>query len=118
MHHWKQIKRFNERVATLGTQAFGSIWTFWAFFAWGLLGMLPWLSSDVKNLVLLISSAWIQLWALPLLAVGSSVLNRASEKRAKEDHTILHDEIKLLREEMAVLQEIRQLLETITNPSK
>ena len=110
----RHVKRFNERVARLGTEAFGSIWTFWAFFTWGLLGMLPWLSADVKNLVLLISSAWIQLWALPLLAVGSSVMNRASEKRAKEDHKILHDEIKLLREEMAVLQEIRSELQTIT----
>jgi len=74
------MKSLNDKLATWGTKAFGSMWAFYLFFIWGLLGMLPFFPDKFKALVLLISSAWVQLWALPLLSVGSSVLNRASER--------------------------------------
>ena len=83
---------FNEKVAVLGTKVFSSIWTFYAFFIWGLLGMMPGLPKAFTDIVLLVSSAWIQLFALPLIAVGAVVLNRASEQRAAEDHMILRSE--------------------------
>lgn len=95
------ITRFNEKVAVFGTKWFGSMPIFWLFFTWGILGMLPFLPASFKSLVLLISSAWIQLWALPLLAVGTSILNKSSEKRAREDHETLkkqYEEVKAMQE--------------------
>jgi hypothetical protein len=92
------LSRFNEKVAVFGTKWFGSMPVFWLFFAWGILGMLPFLPNSFKSLVLLISSAWIQLWALPLLAVGTAILNKASERRAKEDHETIRKQYAEIKE--------------------
>jgi len=94
----KAITKFNEKVAVIGTKWFGSMPMFWLFFVWGLLGMVPWLPKSFQNTVLLVSSAWIQLWALPLLAVGTAVLSKSSERRAKEDHDILRKQFEEVKE--------------------
>ena len=96
--------RFNEALAARGTLLFGSMWTFYAFFVWGLLAFVPALA-QWKDIILLISSAWIQLWALPLLMVGGVVLNRASEKRAAEDHEVIRQEFDLLKSNQRQIQE-------------
>lgn len=115
-----RFDRLNERLAMWGTKAFGNMWAFYIFFVWGILGMLPWLNDSFRNLVLLISSAWIQLWALPLLAVGNSVLNKSSEKRATEDHRLIKSEFDTIKSilesqnvEMATNKEILDLLKKI-----
>ena len=79
----------------------------------------------------MVRSEWIQIWALPLLAVGNSVLNRASEKRAKQDHQMLKTQLDLMQKDMVRdvkrdtdaltfeintskrLENIEQLLETL-----
>lgn len=99
------FKKINEKIALWGTQAFGSMWAFYLFFTWGLLGMLPWVPSNFKTVVLLISSAWIQLWALPLLAVGNVVSNRASEKRAKQDHEMIKAQFEMMKKDLLTDQE-------------
>lgn len=103
----------NQKIAVSGTRVFGSIWAFYAFFIWGLLGMMPFLPPYFKNFVLLVSSAWIQLWALPLLAVGNSVLNRTSEKRAKQDHETLKAQFLELKDLQKDNDIILQKLENI-----
>ena len=94
----KAITKFNEKVAVIGTKWFGSMPMFWLFFVLGLLGMVPWLPKSFQNTVLVVSSAWIQLWALPLLAVGTAVLSKSSERRAKEDHDILRKQFEEVKE--------------------
>ena len=112
-----RLIQFNESVAMGGTKVFGSMWTAYAFCLWGLLGMLPGLPKAFTDLVLLVSSAWIQLWALPLIMVGGIVLNRASEARAAEDHAAILEELQLMHEahegigeELASAKEERALL--------
>lgn len=117
-----RIHRFNEHIALMGTNAFSTMWMCWSFMLWGLLGMLPGVPSDFKNFVLLVSSAWIQLWALPLIAVGNMVSNRASEKRAKEDHRVLLAQFSILQQEhadrkaeMTLMRKEMALLHVIVN---
>ncbi|BDU75075.1 hypothetical protein [Mesoterricola sediminis] len=110
----RRLRAFNERVARLGTEAFSSIWAFYAFLVWGLLGMLPGVNAAFKEFVLLVSSAWIQLWALPLLMVGNAVLNKAGERRAMQDHQMLLAELKLLKRQMAELHALHgEILELV-----
>ena len=95
---WSQrINGFNEAVARRGTEAFSSIWAFYLFMVWGLLGLLPRIPSGFKEFVLLVSSAWIQLWALPLLMVGNAVLNKAAVRQAHSDHQMLIAELQLMK---------------------
>ncbi len=107
-----RIIALNERIAARGTTVFGSMWAFYVFFVWGLLAFVPQLK-QYKDTILLISSAWIQLWALPLLMVGGIVLNRASEKRAEEDHETIRQEFEIVKEHQHALhQEILQAKKT------
>lgn len=114
------VSRFNERVAVLGTRWFSSMWTFYVFFFLGLSVVLPILPDGAKAVILLTSSAWLQLFSLPLLSVGNSVMNKASERRAKQDHEILQkqvDEIRIIQEaahrDMIANVEMNHKLDTI-----
>lgn len=120
-----KIKDYNNKIALYGTKVFGNMWAFYIFFIWGLLGMLPFIPQSFKNLVLLISSAWIQLWALPLLAVGNSVLNKASDKRSQEQYKLIKEDFKLQSKELEKIEslqielsEINKKLELLLNKKK
>lgn len=113
MRSW--ISRLNEQIAVIGTKAFSSPWTLYAFFIWGLLGLLPFLPKEFTGLVLLVSSAWIQLFSLPLLAVGNAVLNRESERRAIQDHRMLTLELTELKDMQKDNEEILKKLDQIEN---
>lgn len=82
---------FNNRLAVAITKAFGSIWAFYALIAW----MLLWMGFATAGVwlfahdpypfpFLLFCSNLVQLWALPVLAVGQSVLSRKAELQADE----------------------------------
>ena len=103
---WKKIGKFNERTAVFGTKIFSNMYTFWIFVVWGSLPLVPGIPQAYRDLVVAISSALIQLAALPLLGVGAIVLNRAAERRAKEDHAMLHGEFAAQNEELVHLKHI------------
>lgn len=97
----KRVDGFNERMAVVGTQAFSSAWTVYAFIALGSIPLIPAFASLAPT-ILLISSCLIQLASLPLIAVGNKILSRASEQRAAQDHQQimeLHAEIRQRQEE-------------------
>ena len=103
----------NDRLAVLGTKVFGSMVTFWVFFFWGLITMVPWVPGGFKQFALLVSSAWLQLFALPLLAVGASVLNKSTERRAKQDHESLKQELAIQRQDFKLQQDEMKKLNRI-----
>ncbi len=53
------------------------------------------------------SSAWVQLWALPLLMVGNNVNSRASDRQAKETHDAVMTE---LTEMKGIINDLHALL--------
>ena len=91
--------KINKTLAKYVTLAMGSMWCAYALFA---LALIPLEWPSTMQVVTYISSAVIQLVALPIIMVGNQVLSEASEKRAKQDHAMLmesHAEIhELLRE--------------------
>lgn len=110
-----RVANLNERVAASSTVWFGSMWTTYLFFLYGFLPLFPALKPYQGQF--LYWGSWIQLWALPLLMVGGIVLNRATERRAAEDHETLMlelDEIKALKDDMDALKqsldEIKQVI--------
>ncbi|TQF04749.1 hypothetical protein E6W39_24150 [Kitasatospora acidiphila] len=109
-----RASKFNERLAVRATRSFGTMWAFYVFTAYGL---LPLLFPKAINSLLYWSNV-VQLVALPLLAVGQSVLGRAAERQARETHDavledrrLLRDELKLLRGLVAELHPTTQLQE-------
>src|SRR5512135_178084 len=82
---------FNGRLAKLITKSFGSMWMFYALVGW----MALWMALASAGLwffrfdrypftFLLFLSNLVQLWALPVLAVGQRVLSQASDKQAAQ----------------------------------
>ena len=108
-----RLGKFNQKLAVWGTDVFSSMGAFWLFLVWGLLGVIPWFPDAFKQFVLLISSAWIQLWALPLIAVGSALRNKASERRATQDHQILMSELAMMKRNQNAHQRTIALLEEV-----
>lgn len=97
-----RISGFNERLAVRATRAFGSMWTTYAFFAYG---FLPVLLPGAMTALLYWSNT-VQLWSLPLLMVGQAVLGRAAERQAKETHDAVIEELSLIREERTQLAQL------------
>jgi len=84
---------FNGWLAALITRAFGSMWAFYVLvfwmFAWMFLASIGfWIFQYDKYpfTFLLFLSNLVQLWALPVLAVGQQVLSRASDKQALQTY--------------------------------
>jgi uncharacterized membrane protein len=84
---------FNGWLAAGITKGFGSMWAFYVLvlwmFAWMFLASIGfWIFRFDKYpfTFLLFLSNLVQLWALPVLAVGQQVLSRASDKQALQTY--------------------------------
>ena len=80
-----RIKHLNEWVAIRGVAIFGNIWTAYLFFFYG---FLPFLFPS-QQIPLLYWSNTVQLWSLPLLMVGTNLLNRKYEIQAQRQYTMI-----------------------------
>jgi len=84
---------FNGWLAAAITRGFGSMWAFYILvfwmFAWMFLasaGVSIFSFDKYPFTFLLFLSNLVQLWALPVLAVGQQVLSRASDRRALQTY--------------------------------
>ncbi len=84
---------FNGRLGLFITNAFGSMWMFYVLVIWmfgwmilATLGVGLFRKDPYPFTFLLFLSNLVQLFALPILAVGQQVLNRASEKQAEQTY--------------------------------
>lgn len=81
----KKLQRFNEWVALHMTLVFGSMLTTYIFMFYGFMPLF--FPSQEVNL--LYWSNTIQLWSLPLLMVGTNLLNRSSERQNQRQYELV-----------------------------
>ena len=96
------LTKSNDTIALKMTIAFGSIWCVYAFTVFSL---VPLLAPSLQDKLLYISNC-IQLIALPALMVGSAILARSSDQRARNDHEALREILKDVHEELAILKQM------------
>lgn len=94
------LAKSNDAIAMRMTIVFGSIWCVYAFTVFSL---VPLVAPGVENTLLYVSNC-IQLIALPALMVGSAILARGAEERARSDHDALTEILNDVREELATLK--------------
>lgn len=94
------LAKSNDAIATRMTIAFGSIWCVYAFTVFSL---VPLAAPGAENTLLYVSNC-IQLVALPALMVGSAILARGADERARSDHDALVEILNDVREELATLK--------------
>lgn len=101
------------RLAAWGTQKFGTMGAFYAFVVYGALGAI----FTAYQATLLYWSNWVQLWSLPLLAVGSAVLgvglNKMMKRQFDDVETILHEQDQVAQHLAAQDEKILAILERI-----
>ena len=100
---------FNRKFALKATAIFGSMATFYAFCVWACLPLIPTLSKQ-KDLILYISSGFIQLVALPLILVGQNIMNALSEKRAERTLVTVENTSKSLEQIVKDLGNVNTIL--------
>jgi len=103
---------FNGRLAVFITNKFGSMWTFYLLAIW----MFGWIALSTAGFwlfkkdpypftFLLFLSNLVQLFAMPILAVGQQILGRAADKQAEQTYKDAEAILKLQ-------DEIRNLITT------
>jgi len=85
---------FNEWVALHLGEFFSSMLCFWSF---NFIAILPFIWPSSLQIAQYISSGYLQLVALPLLAVVTRLTGRAAEARAQADHLAIMGEVETLK---------------------
>jgi hypothetical protein len=93
------ISRLNDLLATRVTILVGTMWAFYAFVIFGLTPLV-WPEHEEQ---ILYWSNFLQLVFLPVITVGTAIMNRATEARAASDHKKIRKEFKILKETHAEL---------------
>ena len=114
------MKKLNDILAKRATLIFGTMWTFYIFFLYGLLPLIPVLAPYESQIFYW--SGWVQLWALPLLMVGQNVMGQAAEQRAIETHDAVIFELSIVKEELILAREehdeLKQIMAQIHKQTK
>ena len=99
----------NEWIALKLGGFLGSMLAFWCF---NLIALLPFVWPASLPIAQYISSGYLQLVALPLLAVVTILTGRAAETRAQADHLAIMGEVETLRIIQTEQHELLQLFKS------
>ncbi len=94
------VSRADERLALAATAGFGTMAATWASLAWAL---LPIAFHALQPVVFYVSSGVVQLVALPLLMVGQNLQGEVTERRDRETHDAVMEELAEVRAIVAAL---------------
>ena len=94
----KWLRALNEWLALKLSAGFSSMATFWAF---NILTFVPLAFPSLLAIVQFISSGYLQLVALPLLAVSNALTFKMTEARAQQDHIAIMAEMEMLKSLLA-----------------
>ncbi|MCQ6282609.1 hypothetical protein JN080_26225 [Bacillus sp. EB600] len=83
----------------------------WAFYLFLLYSLLPLFFPQSMDKLLYWSNV-IQLITLPLLAVGTSILGKNADERARQDHKAIMEELETIKKKYQEIQVIRQNVDT------
>lgn len=90
----QKITKINDKIAMNVTVVFGTMWTTYLFFLYGLLPVFFPQHMDK----LLYWSNTVQLWSLPLLMVGTNLLGRDAERRNQEMYDMIKEQLEEMKE--------------------
>ena len=98
----RKIKESNEWIALHVTMIFGTMWIAYIFFFYGFMPIF-----FPKYIVqLLYWSNTVQLWSLPLILVGTNLLNKSFNRKINQMHDKIDAMYKMIQEEMQELKDI------------
>jgi hypothetical protein len=109
-----RVTQINNWIAVRLTLIFGTMWTAYLFF---LYGFLP-LFFPTQKVTFLYWSNTVQLWSLPLILVGTNLLNRSSTLQAQRQYEMVQ-RIDAMAQELHLMMETQAtVLETLMDLSQ
>ena len=116
--HPNPIVRFNARFGLGITVVVGTMWCAYVFAAVALIS-LPDNWHSTQNLILWISSSFLQLVLLPIIIVGQNIQARAADKRAEDTYNdadaVLHEAEQIQQHLAAQDAQIEKILGTLSS---
>ncbi|MDE3085795.1 MAG: DUF1003 domain-containing protein [Acidobacteriota bacterium] len=113
LHHPNPFVRFNARFGLRITVIVGTMWCAYAFASIALIS-LPSNIHSTQNLILWISSSFLQLVLLPIIIVGQNIQAATADKRAEETYqdadAVLHEARQIQKHLIAQDEQIAQIL--------
>lgn len=92
------FNQMNRALAAKITSVVGTMECAYLFAALALISLPAAASAGLATLIAWIAQTFLQLVLLPLIMVGSDVLNERVEERARADHETLLEELRLLKD--------------------
>jgi type VI protein secretion system component VasK len=116
LHHPNPMVRFNARFGLAITIVVGTMWCAYVFAAIALVS-LPDNIHSKQELILWISSSFLQLVLLPIIIVGQNIQARASDKRAEDTYkdadAVLHEALQIQAHLKAQDAEIDRIVQMV-----
>jgi len=124
IHGAGEIGRFNSWLAVHITRAVGTMWAAYLFVLIALVSFPEALSAFLRGDTVVgiawLSQSFLQLILLPIIIVGQNVISASQDARAEADHltlTTLHainvQQLKMLEQQQAMLQQQREILDLL-----
>jgi hypothetical protein len=115
------VERFNSRVGLVITVVVGTMWAAYLFAAIALIS-LPDNVHKTQDLILWISSSFLQLVLLPIIIVGQNIQAKAADKRAeatyKDADAVLHEAMQIQEHLEAQDKAIADILDHLRQAGK
>ena len=116
VNHPNPVVRFNARFGLGITIVVGTMWCAYLFAGIALISLKDNLGST-RDLILWISSSFLQLVLLPIIIVGQNIQAKAADKRAEETYNdadaILHEALQIQQHLEAQDAEIERILSMV-----
>ena len=113
LEHPNPFVRFNARFGLRITVVVGTMWCAYVFASIALIS-LPSNVHTTQNLILWMSSSFLQLVLLPIIIVGQNIQAETSDKRAEETYrdadAVLHEARQIQKHLLAQDQQITEIL--------
>lgn len=94
----KHIKKFNSKLALTLTTMVSTMWCAYIFAAIALISFPAALAGGVAAIISWIAQTFLQLVLLSVIMVGQDVQSKKAERRAAQDHAMITEELKQIKE--------------------
>ena len=94
----KYLKKFNNKLALLLTTLVSTMWCAYFFTALALISFPAALAGGVATMISWIAQTFLQLVLLSVIMVGQDVQSKKAERRAAQDHAMITEQLKEIKE--------------------
>ena len=94
----RHLKKFNSKLALLLTTMVSTMWCAYIFAAIALISLPAAIAGGVATFIAWLAQTFLQLVLLSVIMVGQDVQSKKTERRAAQDHAMITEELKQIKD--------------------